>query len=128
MATIGSLLTFSMGTALAAYFQSKEPKPEPPTNPKANNEQEEEDPPAEEHGALFPSTPKRKVDAPAAGVEFTRLEKTNLLTGIPVADDIYVAPAEVVIDPDHKSPSTWATGASYKDPRPEPISEGVFFS
>jgi len=99
MATIGSLLTFSVGTLLATYFQNKEPKPE------LGPDEQELCPPSR-RGSTGGTTPKK--------------EKANVLTGVPAKQDVFMAPAEVVVDPEHRSPSTWATGTTYADPRPEP--------
>jgi len=106
MATIGSLLTFSVGTLLATYFQNKEPKPE-----KSPDEQE-----------LCPPSPipSRRGSKAETGGSAPKKEKANILTGVPTKQDVFVAPAEVEVDPAHRTPSTWATGTSYADPRPAP--------
>jgi len=105
MATIGSLLTFSVGSLLATYFQDKEPKPE------KTPEQEQLAPPSPR-----PSGGRRESMPGSSG----KKEKMNLLTGVSAKEDVFLAPAEVVVDAAHRSPSAWATGTAYSDDRPEP--------
>lgn len=97
MATIGSFLTFSVGTIVAKYFQDKEPTEEVTTQ------------------ELVPPTPKKDASTGPAGVDRVG-PVINILSGVPAPLDPVISPKEVTIDTEHRTPSSWATGAQYGVP------------